>query len=100
MPDDVRHNIERSRYEITREGGTAFAEYERRGDLIVATHTVTPAALRGQGLAGQLVRAMLARARSGTEGGPGVQLRRGLFRQPPGRTGSARRLRAVRIWPL
>lgn len=63
MPDDVRHNIERSRYEITREGGTAFAEYERRGDLIVATHTVTPAALRGQGLAGQLVRAMLADAR-------------------------------------
>lgn len=63
MPDDVRHNIERSRYEITREGGTAFAEYERRGDLVVATHTVTPAALRGQGLAGRLVRAMLADAR-------------------------------------
>jgi predicted GNAT family acetyltransferase len=63
MPDDVQHNSARNRYELVREGGTAFAEYERRGDLIIATHTVTPPALRGQGLAGRLVKAMLADAR-------------------------------------
>ena len=63
MSDDVQHNLERGRYELVREGRTAYAEYERRGDIIVATHTVTPPALRGQGIAGRLVKAMLADAR-------------------------------------
>jgi predicted GNAT family acetyltransferase len=63
MPDDVQHNAERSRYEIVREGDTAFAEYERRGDCIIATHTVTPPALRGEGLASRVVKAMLIDAR-------------------------------------
>jgi uncharacterized protein len=63
MPDDVQHNVDKSRYELVREGRTAFAEYERRGDLIIATHTVTPPALRGGGLASRLVKAMLADAR-------------------------------------
>jgi len=63
MAQDVRHDAERSRYEIEREGGIAFAEYERRDGLIIATHTVTPPALRGRGLAGRLIKAMLGDAR-------------------------------------
>lgn len=63
MSDDVQHNAERSRYELEQEGAVAFAEYQRRGDLIIATHTVTPPALRGRGLASRLIRAMLADAR-------------------------------------
>lgn len=64
MPDDVQHRPDCSRYELAREEGTAFAEYQRQGDLIVATHTVTPPALRGRGLAGRLIKAMLADARA------------------------------------
>ena len=63
MSDDVRHDADRNRYELVREDGTVFADYERRGDRIVATHTVTPPALRGQGLAGRVVKAMLDDAR-------------------------------------
>jgi predicted GNAT family acetyltransferase len=63
MADEVQHNVERNRYELVHDDGTAFAEYERRGNLIVATHTVTPPALRGQGIAGRLIKAMLADAR-------------------------------------
>ena len=64
MPDDVQHRPDCSRYALAREEGTAFAEYQRQGDLIVATHTVTPPALRGRGLAGRLIKAMLADARA------------------------------------
>jgi len=58
---DVRHNADESRYELTLEGGTAFATYEKAaGDVLVITHTVTPPELRGRGVASRLVRDMLA----------------------------------------
>ncbi len=41
-----------------------LAEYERGEGLVIATHTVTPPALRGWGLASRLVKAMLADARA------------------------------------
>ena len=63
MSSEVRHNVEQSRYEIELEGGTAFSEYIRDGDTLIVVHTVTPPALRGQGLAGRVVEAMLADAR-------------------------------------
>ncbi|MBO9669205.1 MAG: N-acetyltransferase [Sphingobium sp.] len=64
MAQDVRHDAARSRYELEREDGIAFAEYERRDGLIIATHTVTPPALRGRGIASRLIKAMLGDARA------------------------------------
>lgn len=64
MADDVRHNAERNRYELERDGSIAFADYERRHGLLIATHTVTPPALRGRGLASRLIKAMLGDARA------------------------------------
>ena len=64
MSSEVRHNVQQSRYEIELEGGTAFSEYIRDGDTLIVVHTVTPPALRGQGLAGRVVATMLADARS------------------------------------
>ncbi len=63
MSGDVRHNEAQSRYEIELEGGTAFSQYVRRGDALAIVHTVTPPALRGQGIASRLVREMLADVR-------------------------------------
>jgi predicted GNAT family acetyltransferase len=60
MAGEVTHNSEKSRYEIVLEGGTAFSQYVRHGDVLSIVHTVTPSALRGQGIAGRLVREMLA----------------------------------------
>ncbi len=63
MSGEVRHNAEQSRYEIALEGGTAFSQYVRDGDTLIVVHTVTPPALRGQGIASRLVEGMLADAR-------------------------------------
>ena len=61
---DVRDNVERSRYELEVSGEMAVADYRRQGDTLLITHTHTPPALRGQGIAGRLVAAMLADARA------------------------------------
>ena len=60
----VRDNPELMRYELEVAGGVAFADYRRQGDTLAITHTVTPPALRGQGIAGRLVAGLLADARS------------------------------------
>ncbi|GAA4523938.1 GNAT family N-acetyltransferase [Brachybacterium paraconglomeratum] len=52
---------EESRYEIRVDGTTAgFAEYRLRGDILAVLHTEVDEAYQGQGLAGRLVRDMLA----------------------------------------
>ena len=61
---DVRDNVERSRYELEVSGEMAVADYRRQGDTLLITHTHTPPALRGQGIAGRLVAGMLADARA------------------------------------
>lgn len=63
MPDEVRHDPDAGRYELMIDGGTVYATYRRVGDTLVVTHTVTPPALRGRGLASRLVGGMLADAR-------------------------------------
>jgi predicted GNAT family acetyltransferase len=60
---DVRHNPAERRFEAVVEGLLSVAEYERRGDEIVFTHTVVPSALRGRGIAEAIVRSALAYAR-------------------------------------
>ncbi len=61
---DVRDNSEQSRYELEVSGEIAVADYRRQGDTLLITHTHTPPALRGQGIAGRLVAGMLADVRA------------------------------------
>ena len=61
---DVRDNVERSRYELEVSGEISVADYRRQGDTLLITHTHTPPALRGQGIAGRLVAGMLTDVRA------------------------------------
>lgn len=56
---EVRHNSVKRRYELHVDGDIVLADYVQRGDVLMITHTGTPAALRGRGLASQLVHGML-----------------------------------------
>lgn len=55
MDPDVTDNHDRSRYELTVEGHTAFAAYRIDGEVITFTHTVVPQALEGRGVASRLI---------------------------------------------
>jgi hypothetical protein len=58
------HNEQQRRFELVIDGHVAKAEYRRDGDdTLVFHHTLVPDALRGQGLAGKVVKAGLDYAR-------------------------------------
>ena len=59
----VRNNEEKSRFEMTVDGSTAVAEYERREGEIIFTHTEVPEAIGGRGVAQQLVKGALDQVR-------------------------------------
>lgn len=61
---DVRDNSAQSRYELEVDGGLVFSDYRRQGNKLLINHTETPPALQGRGLAGQLVKGMLADVRA------------------------------------
>ena len=63
MPGDVTNNEAKSRYEIEVDGALTYAQYVRTGDTLAIVHTYTPPALRGRGIAGRLVKEMLADVR-------------------------------------
>ena len=63
MAGTITDNGARSRYELAADGGIAVAYYERRGDVIVFTHTVVPERLQGRGLASRLIEGALADVR-------------------------------------
>jgi predicted GNAT family acetyltransferase len=56
----VRDNKARSRFELDVDGGVAFANYRDTPAAVVITHTETPIALRGRGIASQLIEGALA----------------------------------------
>jgi uncharacterized protein len=56
---NVRNNQARSRFELDVEGGVAFANYRATPSAVVITHTETPRALRGRGIASELVKGAL-----------------------------------------
>ena len=60
----VRDNKTQSRFELDVEGGTAFANYRLTPSAVIITHTETPRALRGRGIASQLVEGALALIRA------------------------------------
>ena len=51
----VRDNAAQSRFELDVEGGVAFANYRLTPSAVIITHTETPRALRGRGIASELV---------------------------------------------
>ena len=60
---DIRNNTDLHRYELNAEGQSAVAYYKLAPGVITLTHTETPVALRGRGIASQLVRGALEDAR-------------------------------------
>ena len=55
----VRDNKTLSRFELDVEGAVAFANYRLTPSAVIITHTETPQALRGRGVASQLVEGAL-----------------------------------------
>ena len=55
----VRDNKAQSRFELDVECSVAFANYRTTPAAIVITHTDTPRALRGRGIASELVKGAL-----------------------------------------
>jgi uncharacterized protein len=60
----VRDNKVQSRFELDVDGGIAFANYRLTPSAVIITHTETPRALRGHGIASQLVEGALALIRA------------------------------------
>lgn len=55
----VRDNKALGRFELDAEGATAFANYRLTPQAVVITHTETPRALRGRGIASELIKGSL-----------------------------------------
>src|ERR1700737_1421444 len=51
----VRDNKAQSRFELDVQGAVAFANYRLAPSTVIITHTETPRALRGRGIASELV---------------------------------------------
>ena len=60
----VRDNKAQHRFELDVEGQVAFANYRPTPQAIVITHTETPHALRGRGIASELVKGALEMIRA------------------------------------
>lgn len=60
----VRDNKALNRFELDVGDSVAFANYRRAGDRVIITHTETPPALRGRGIASELVKGSLALIRA------------------------------------
>ena len=64
MPNPVRDNAARQRFELDADGHLAFSEYRRDGNTLTVMHTEVPAALNGRGIGSALVRGLLDIARA------------------------------------
>lgn len=60
----VRNNAALNRYELDVDGTVAFANYRLKPGTVVITHTETPPALRGRGVASKLVKGALEQIRA------------------------------------
>lgn len=61
--NSVVHNSEQRRFELQIDADRAVAEYELSAGRMLLTHTYVPPHLRGQGIAGKVVKAALDYAR-------------------------------------
>ncbi|HEY2213364.1 MAG TPA: GNAT family N-acetyltransferase [Bradyrhizobium sp.] len=55
----VRNNKAEHRFELDVEGQVAFANYLETPQAVIITHTETPRALRGRGIASEVVKGSL-----------------------------------------
>jgi uncharacterized protein len=55
----VRNNKAENRFELDADGAMAFANYRLTPVAVIITHTETPRALRGRGIASELVKGAL-----------------------------------------
>jgi uncharacterized protein len=55
----VRDNKTQRRFELDVEGAVAFANYRLAPGTVIITHTETPPALRGRGIASELIKGAL-----------------------------------------
>jgi len=62
--NQVRDNKPQRRFELDVEGTLAFANYRLTPGTVIITHTETPPALRGRGIASELVRGALEMIRA------------------------------------
>ena len=60
----VRDNKVLHRFELDVGGQTAFANYRQTPQAVIITHTETPRALRGRGIASELVKGALEMIRA------------------------------------
>jgi predicted GNAT family acetyltransferase len=67
MEPEVIHEKENERFVIYAEGNEVYVEYTMRNNKIDLNHTYTNPALRGKGLAAQVVRAALEFARENNQ---------------------------------
>jgi predicted GNAT family acetyltransferase len=56
---DVRDNKDENRFELDVGDAVAFANYRQMPAAVIITHTETPPALRGRGIASDLVKGAL-----------------------------------------
>ncbi|MDN5004698.1 GNAT family N-acetyltransferase [Bradyrhizobium sp. GCM10027634] len=59
MAATVRDNKDRSRFELDVGNELAFANYRLTPSAVIITHTETPRALRGRGIASDLIKGAL-----------------------------------------
>ena len=59
MAASVRDNKDRSRFELDVGGELAFANYLMTPSAVIITHTETPRAMRGRGIASELIKGAL-----------------------------------------
>ena len=64
MPNEVRDNSLKSRYELDVDGHIAFVDYRLRPDKIVLVHTEVPAELGGRGVGSKLAKGTLDAVRA------------------------------------
>ena len=55
----IRDNKALGRFELDVEGAVAFANYRLTPQAVIITHTETPRALRGRGVASELIKGSL-----------------------------------------
>ena len=60
----IRDNKTQRRFELDVEGAVAFANYRLAPGTVIITHTETPPALRGRGIASELVKGALEMIRA------------------------------------
>lgn len=57
---DIHHDVAQRRFEVLVEGRPCLVDYELESGRLIITHTIIDPALRGRGLAGQMVEHVLA----------------------------------------